>query len=64
MTRVEIEIVRRLYNEACHGAGAKIRNAARKSLESMCVEAGESLMEVFDKANLNMDNYFASRPID
>lgn len=63
MTPVERQIVLKLYNEACHGAGAQVRTSARHSLEAMICEAGESMKDVFDRYNLCMASYFASRPI-
>lgn len=63
MTKIEMQIIRKLYNEACHGAGAQIRNVARASLENMLREAGQEMFTVFEENNLCISSYFASRPI-
>ena len=63
MTQTEREIFRKLYNEACHGAGAKVRNSARASLEAMATEAGVTLADAMEQNGLCIHAYFASRPI-
>ena len=62
MTATENTIIRKLYNEACHGAGATVRKSARASLEAMLNETGETMLDVFERNNLCIHAYFASRP--
>jgi hypothetical protein len=63
MTPTERQILRKLYNEACHGAGAQVRRSARASLEAMLAEAGVAMLEAFEDNGLCIAAYFASRPI-
>jgi hypothetical protein len=63
VTATEREILRRLYREACFGAGADVRRSARASLEAMVREAGTSLRAAFEEERLDLAAYFATRPI-
>ena len=63
MTPIERTIFRTFYREACFGAGAAIRRSARASMEAMAREAGVPLREAFESNCLDMNAYFATKPI-
>lgn len=63
MSPTERAIFRILYQHACFGSGADVRNAARSSMEAMVKEAGETLRNAMALNNLDMVAYFATRPI-
>ena len=61
---IDREELCRLYNEACHGAGAEPRQAARSHIEAIAERAGLRLGQLFDECGLDLTGYFASRPIN
>ena len=63
MTDEDRAIIRDLYRTACHGAGAAPRWQARDRLERTLDEAGLDMARVFERLNLDLGAYFASRPI-
>lgn len=64
MTTTEHAIFRMLYQQACFGAGADVRRAARASMQAMLNEAGDTLRDAFERNNLDMSAYFATRPLE
>ncbi len=59
----EAPSIREIYRQACHGAGAEPRMAARLQLLKLVDESGQRLGEFFDRHGLDLSAYFASRPI-
>jgi hypothetical protein len=57
------EVVRHLYSEACHGAGAEVRNAARRLLTKLAKESDRTDTDLLAEHGLDLGAYFASRPI-
>lgn len=60
MTRPE---VRQIYNEACHGAGASVRWAARDRLEQQARDDGVTLSALLERHDCDLAAWFASMPI-
>jgi hypothetical protein len=54
---------RDLYNQACHGAGAAVRSAARLELERRIAASGVEMAQFFAEEGWDLAAYFASRPI-
>jgi hypothetical protein len=63
MTSEDRATLRRLYSEACHGAGAIPRFEARIQIDAMLSRCGMTLKEALDSERLDLGAYFASRPI-
>jgi hypothetical protein len=65
--KIAVVDIRTLYSEACHGAGAGIRRAARTELEAeahrVCGDGAGWLRDFFERHGLELSGYFASRPI-
>ncbi len=62
---------RSLYNEACHGAGASARQAARNALDAIAADSAFGAIEtgisptvsLLEDLGLDLGAYFASRPL-
>jgi hypothetical protein len=63
MHALERDYLRRLYLEACHGAGADLRWEARHLIQKWLNHNKVTLCEAFENVGLDMKNYLASRPI-
>jgi hypothetical protein len=63
MHALERDYLRRLYLEACHGAGAESRWDARKLIQKWLDHNKVTLREAFENVGLDMGFYVASRPI-
>ena len=63
MTNTERAIFRSLYQQACFGAGADVRRAARASMEAMVKEADDTMRNALMSNCLDMATYFATKPI-
>lgn len=63
MSAIDLASLRRLYREACHGAGAEPRRTARAQIDEMLAHHRVTLREAFEIAGLDLSAYFASRPI-
>lgn len=55
--------IRDLYRQACHGAGAEPRLAARKKIQAEVEARGVRLHVMLDEAGVDIGAYFASAPI-
>ena len=55
--------VRALYREACHGAGAAPRWAARDAIKAIAYRHGYPLWQLLDECGLDAAAYSASCPI-
>lgn len=60
---LSIAPLRVLYGEACHGAGADPRWAARQEIERRATEAGFEPAVWLGREGFDLGAYFASRPI-
>lgn len=63
MHALERDYLRRLYLEACHGAGAEPRWEARNLMQKWLLHNEVTIKEAFEDAGLDLDTYFATRPI-
>ena len=63
MTPDTLGSIRTLYNIACHGAGAEARWQARDRLQAIADREGRKLIPMLDDLGLDVDAFFASRPI-
>lgn len=57
------EQIRQIYSEACHGAGAAARWAARDRLEQQARDDGVTLSALLERHGCDLAAWFASRPI-
>ena len=55
--------IRWLYSDACHGAGAEARWAARDRLARLCDEAGMDMDQVFVDLGLDRNVWWATMPL-
>lgn len=63
MTTIERDRFRRLYQLACHGAGAEPRREARNLIAAFLRQHDITLREALEDAGLDVGAYFASAPI-
>lgn len=63
MTTTERDRLRRLYQLACHGAGAEPRREARNLIAAFLRQHSITLAEALEDAGLDLGAYFATAPI-
>jgi len=63
MHALERDYFCKLYQQACHGAGAETRWEARHLIQKFLAQNDITLREVLESVGLDMNNYLASRPI-
>jgi hypothetical protein len=63
MHALERDYFRKLYQQACHGAGAEPRWEARHLIQKFLNQNDITLREALENAGLDMKFYLASRPI-
>lgn len=55
--------VRLIYREACHGAGANVRNECRRMLEEEAAAREMTVWQLLDELSLDWAAYRATAPI-
>lgn len=63
MTTDQRAQLRALYRDACFGAGADVRRLARTQIDLLLLEAGTELGPAFRDNGLDLNAYWATRPI-
>lgn len=63
--KLKAQDIRRLYSQACHGAGAAARWEARDQIDAILGPDPEpgAMFDLFVLHDLDLASYFASRPI-